>query len=111
MILLENENINGVIAVAVKGRLDSVTASKMETHCKALIDEGQTRILIDLKELEYISSAGLRVLLVIAKSLKSKSGTLVLCQLSSMVMEVMVISGFDKIFAMTATREEGLARF
>jgi anti-anti-sigma factor len=111
MIAIENEKIDEITAVSIKGRLDSVTAPEMETHCRALIEKGETRILIDLDGLEYISSAGLRVLLVIAKSVKAKSGTLVLCRLAPIVREVMEISGFDKIFEMAGTREEALARF
>lgn len=111
MIQIEIEK-NGEIALAsVKGRLDSVTAPEMEKQFTALIGQGEKKVLIDLDGLEYISSAGLRVLLVIAKGLKAAQGTLVLCSLAPIVREVMVISGFDKIFTMADDRSAALNRF
>ena len=65
--------------------------------------------MLDLTGLEYISSAGLRSLLVLAKAVKSAGGAMVLCCLTPAVREVMTISGFDNILALAADRPAALA--
>ena len=77
----------------------------------ALIDAGTSRILIDFEALEYISSAGLRVLLATAKKLKSAGGDLKICSLNDTVQEVFDISGFSSILTVSANPEEALASF
>lgn len=98
-----------VCVVAIGGRLDGTGAPEVESHCKALIASGDVRQLLDLAEVVYISSAGLRSLLVVAKQIKAAGGGLVLCCLTPMVREVMEISGFDKILVLAADRAAGLA--
>ena len=63
-----------------------------------VLDAGNDRLLIELSQLEYISSAGLRVLLVVAKRIQQKGGKVVLCALVPNVKEVFEISGFSSIF-------------
>ena len=77
--------------------MDASGAPEVESHCKNLIEENCEKILLNMNEVKYISSAGLRTLLVIAKTLKAKNGKLVLCSLSPMVSEVIEISGFSNI--------------
>lgn len=100
-----------VMVVAIGGRLDGSGAPEVEAHCRGLLERGDVRMVLDLAEVEYISSAGLRSLLVVAKQIKSAGGVLALCCLSPMVREVMSISGFDKILTLTSDRETALAHF
>ena len=79
------------------GRLDGITAAATEKDILALLVEGGSLVNIDLSELEYVSSAGLRVLLVCAKAAKAKGGKLVLLSPKPAILEVLTISGFDKI--------------
>ena len=97
--------------VTIAGRLDGTGAPEVEAHCRALMEGGDVRQLLDLAEVEYISSAGLRSLLVVAKQIKAAGGVLVLCCLTPMVREVMEISGFDKILTLSADRDAALAIF
>ncbi len=76
-----------------------------------MIDAGTSKILINFAALEYISSAGLRVLLATAKKLKASGGDLKICSLNDTVQEVFDISGFSSILAVSANREEALASF
>lgn len=83
--------------VTVKGRMDAVTAPEFEKCLGEWIDGGESQFIIDFGELNYISSAGLRSILTIAKSLKMKEGQIVLCALRDTVKEVFEISGFSTI--------------
>ena len=110
MTLKLNDTKQGAIAiVAVAGRLDGAGAPEIEKHCKTLIQGGATRLLLDIEGVDYISSAGLRSLLVMAKSVKAVNGSLVLCNLSPMVRDVMTISCFDKILTLAVDRAAALA--
>ncbi|MCF7708540.1 MAG: STAS domain-containing protein [Verrucomicrobia bacterium] len=95
----ENSTQDGVTVIAVGGRLDGVGAPEVEAHCLSLIEEGVVRMILNLSGVDYISSAGLRSLLVVAKAIKSADGELLLCELTPMVRQVMEISGFDQILA------------
>ena len=95
-------------SVAAKGKLDAVGAPELEARCKALIQEGANRLLLDFAQVEYVSSAGLRSLLVLAKAVKSAGGALALCSLVPAVRDVMTISGFDNILPLAADRAAAL---
>lgn len=97
-----------VTVVSAGGRLDAAGAPEIEASCKALIQEGSKRLLLDMATVEYISSAGLRSLLVLAKAVKSAGGAMVLCCLTPAVREVMTISGFDNILSLAADRPSAL---
>ncbi len=89
-------NIDGNKAtIFVSGRVDTITAPSLETEVKNIID-GLTELVFDLKELEYISSAGLRVLLVAQKTM-SKQGKMTVVNPSEEVMEIFEVTGFSDI--------------
>ena len=79
------------------GRLDTLNASAVEKNLLALLVDDVQSISIDMSELDFISSAGLRVLLVVAKAAKAKGGKLLVQSLKPSVFEVIKISGFDRI--------------
>lgn len=99
---------NQVSIVAASGKLDAAGAPVLEARCKALIQEGANRLLLDFAKVEYVSSAGLRSLLVLAKAVKSAGGGLALCGLVPAVRDVMTISGFDNILPLAADRAAAL---
>jgi anti-anti-sigma factor len=76
------------------GRLDNTTAAAFEAAVKSATGAGATRLLIDFSEVPYISSGGLRVILVAAKTLAAKGGRLALCSLNPRVAEIIEMSGF-----------------
>lgn len=86
------------LVLAVAGKLDTLTAPEYESAALGLIDEGATKIVLDMAELSYISSAGLRSLIVTAKALKSKEGTLLLANVAGSVRDVFEMAGFGAIF-------------
>lgn len=80
------------------GRVDSVTASEFERVVVERLEAGAPAMIIDGSELVYISSAGLRVVLVAGKRLRASAGRLALCNLSKPIREVFEISGFASLF-------------
>lgn len=88
-----NKNLNGdALELKIIGRLDTTTAPALEAEIKNSL-EGLKSIVFDLEGLEYISSAGLRVLLSAQKSM-NKQGTMKLVNVNEVVMEVFEITGF-----------------
>ena len=80
--------------IKVSGRLNAASAGEFDRECGPWIDEQGTYLVLDLEELDYISSAGLRCILTVAKRLKANGGKLAMCGLQGMVEEVVNLSGF-----------------
>lgn len=105
------ERAGETIILGPKGRLDSNSSKSFEDQVMALIDGGKAAMLIDFSGLDYVSSAGLRVLLMAAKKSKAGQGRLALCALSEPIREVFDMSGFAKLFAIFPSRGEAMAHF
>jgi anti-anti-sigma factor len=86
-----------VCVVRPEGRLDSATGPAFENDLLGQIDSGRLRLLLDFSDLQYISSAGLRIVLLAAKRMKTAGGRLALCSLNPQIAEVFEISGFSRI--------------
>ncbi|MDL5035969.1 STAS domain-containing protein [Comamonas resistens] len=97
--------------VPLQGQINSANAAAIEAQVLALVDGGTKNLILDFAGLDYISSAGLRMVLVVAKRLKQESGLLVLCGMQPHVREVFDISGFLAILNVEPTRSEALTRF
>lgn len=98
---------NNVI-VSIKGRMDAVTSPEFEKSLSDLIAAGEINFLISMSRLEYISSAGLRSILTIAKILKAKGGNILFAGLQGPVKDVFNISGFGAIFKIFEAEEDAL---
>ncbi|MBQ8108918.1 MAG: STAS domain-containing protein [Clostridia bacterium] len=83
------------LTIALEGRLDTTTAPDLEKEIKTGLD-GVTELIMDFGKLDYISSAGLRVLLS-AQKLMSKQGGMCVTNVNDMVMEVFEVTGFSDI--------------
>lgn len=92
-----------VLVLRPQGRLDSSGAPGFEQRVRERLAEGQRRLVIDLGALDYVSSAGLRILLVAARSLKAEGGALVLCCANDTVMNILRVSAFNRIFTILPT--------
>lgn len=92
----------------LQGRLDSNTSPALEERLAQALSNGTRSVVIDFKQLDYISSAGLRVILKTAKTLKRENGKLLLCCMQDYVKEVFEIAGFDSFLPILASREEAL---
>ena len=105
------ERNEGVLIIGLEGRLDAITSKMFEEKALATIDAGETRLVIDLSQLDYCSSAGLRVFLLTSKRLNPAGGKLVLCSLQEPVREVFDIVGFFSILSILDSRDEALRSF
>ncbi|RPI74638.1 MAG: anti-sigma factor antagonist [Desulfobacteraceae bacterium] len=94
--------------VAVRGRIDALTAPEFEKKLQESAASGQSIFLLNFSALEYISSAGLRVILSAAKKLKEKKGRISFCGLQAPVREVFDISGLTSIFKFFDSETEAL---
>jgi len=94
----------------LSGRLDSNTSPELEKRLADAISSGVRRMVLDFENLEYISSAGLRIVLKTTKDLGRSNGRLALCAMQDYVKEVFEIAGFDTFLEILPTREEALAR-
>ena len=92
------------------GRLDSHTSVAFDEKIFTSIDSGTRRIVVDCGKLDYITSAGLRVLNKTAKRLKKEKGVIVLCALEEYVREVFEIAGFDTFLPIVKDLDEALLR-
>ncbi len=88
------------LVMALSGRMDRIAALEFDKSCADSFKAGERCFVVDLKGLEYISSAGLRSLLAVNQQLKANNGQIRLCNVSGLVKDVFVISGFESLFPM-----------
>lgn len=108
---IETRDENGVAVVLLTGEMDTTTSPEAESFLNDLQQEGKNRILLNLEKLDFISSAGLRVLLATAQNLKSEGGELRVSNLNPDVKEVFDISGFSTLLMVFENEAKGLTNF
>jgi anti-anti-sigma factor len=102
---------NGIVVVEVEGKMNTTDSPEAGAYLDELIDEGATKILLNLSGVDFVASTGLRVILAAGKKLMAVGGKLVICGLNPTVKEVFRMSGFSQMFAVLETEAEGLAAF
>jgi len=107
-LVIAQEQQGAIRILTLTGRLDTETASDLELTLQDLRAAGERNFLIDLTGIGYVSSAGLRVLLGLAKQLDGGKGNLRLCGLSVAVRQVFDVAGFGKLFAIYPNRDAAL---
>jgi len=107
---ITDEQAGDVTVVAIAGRVDSTTSSALDVHLTNLGQGGRYHVVVDFSGVDYISSAGLRVMLALAKRTKQTQGRLALCGLNDAVRQVFSLAGFLPLFTVETTRELALAR-
>ncbi|MCK7578632.1 MAG: STAS domain-containing protein [Chromatiales bacterium] len=107
---IESNKNAGVLVVMPRGRLDTQASPEAEQFITQAIDQGEHRILVDFGATDYISSAGLRVLLKATKQLKQAGGAFGLCNADEQIREVLRISGFETLMPCYESLDEALAR-
>ncbi len=106
---LTSENTGGAVIVKAVGRVDGANARDFHEGLEASIGGDGESMVLDFEGLSYISSAGLRVVLLVAKTLQQKEAKLAVCSLSDSIREVFEISGFDKIVPVYADAGEAVS--
>jgi anti-sigma B factor antagonist len=92
--------------VVVSGRLDQSQNQLLEEELQRLIDEGHHQLIVDLSQVTYVNSGGLRSLVTIWRQARERGGNVVLCGLSKQIARVFSIVGFDKVFVIYPDRSE-----
>jgi anti-anti-sigma factor len=105
---ITEEKKGDVKVVVLRGRLDASTSPVLEKRIQTLLDQGESRLVFDFSELIYISSLGLRVLIMAAKSLQKKNGKLGFAALNETIYGVFKIAGFTSVFSIYPTLEEAI---
>ncbi len=105
---VRTERESDVLVATVTGRIDSATVSEFQHLMEAAITDDDSKVIVDLENLSYINSAGLRAVLVIAKNLWKRDARLALFSLQSSIQEVFTIAGFDKIIQICGSKAEAL---
>ena len=108
---ITNREINDIAVIDFEGDLDTNTSPKAEKFINKIIDQNKKKILVNFKNLDYISSAGLRVLLGTMKMLHKMEGELKICDLNETVLEIFDISGFSTILSVCENEEIALGEF
>ena len=105
MEIVERKHGN-VLTLSLRGRLDLSSSRAVEEKILSSIDAGEHRLLLDLAGLDYVSSIGLRVLVLAAKRLKPVGGRLATCALQPAIAKIFEIAGLGSVLLVRATREE-----
>jgi anti-anti-sigma factor len=101
---------DGVAVVEPKGRIDSVTAKVFGDRVCELVRAGENRVVIDLANVAYMSSAGFRSLLIVGKTVEQTAGQLALCGVIGEIKRLFDIGGFNELFVICPTRAESVAK-
>lgn len=107
----ETEEEGGVLLFRLDGRLDATSSPQLETKITQQIDGGHKKILLDFGRVDYLSSAGMRLLLSLTRRLSKEEGKLALCTITDDVMEIVKVAGFEKILNIYPTEREALTSF
>ena len=102
------EREGGAVIARANGRVDSSNSREFHSNLEAVINKDDPAVVLDFEDVSYISSAGMRVILLTAKSLQSGGVKFVLCSMNESIREVFKISGFDKIIPIHGSQSEAL---
>ncbi len=105
------KRLNEIIVFKLNGNLNSNTSPALEDKIFEAIKNESKNMILDFEDLDYISSAGLRVIMKAAKNLKQSEGMIVLCSMQDYVKEVFEIAGFDAYLPIVSTMDDALNQF
>lgn len=108
---ITEKKADGYTVIGIVGRLDTTNYSLLEKKLMELIDSGDTRLLVNLSRMDYVSSSGLRILLMALKRVTMAKGKFALCSLQENIKEIFEISGFTNIFEIYPDEEAGRSNF
>lgn len=106
---IKEEKRCNVKIVGLRGRLDANSSPAVEKQLQAIMDRGEDRLVLDLSELTYISSLGLRIFIAVAKNIQKANGKLALAGLNDHIYEIFKIARFTNIFSIYPSCDEAVA--
>ena len=102
------ERDSGAVIARANGRIDSSNSREFHSALEAVVTDDDSAVVLNFENVAYISSAGMRVILITAKSLQSSGTKFALCSMDESIREVFKISGFDKIIPIHGSQSEAL---
>ena len=108
---VEVQRQDGNLIALVEGSVDGNNAAAFQSSLQGAVQEGDKSMVLDFNALDYISSAGLRVLLLVAKDMQNSGANFAICSLQGQVRELFTVSGFDQIIQISDSQEAALASF
>jgi anti-anti-sigma factor len=100
------EEKGDIIVVRIKGRLDAASSPQLEKKINSIIESGHFKLILNLAGVDYLSSAGMRLMLSVSKKLKHVEGKVVACNLNDEVMDVIKMAGFHQVLELYPSEEE-----
>ncbi len=108
---IEEKKSGNVILLKLSGRIDAFTSERLEEEISSIINAGKLQFVINFGDVNYISSAGLRVFLGTHKRLNENKGEMKFTGVSDEILKVFQLVGFDKIFEIYSSENEALSNF
>jgi anti-sigma B factor antagonist len=108
---ISTQEYKRVAVVTVSGRVDTNTAGDFEAALRELIDHGRVNLALDLSQVDFLSSSGLRVMVTSRKAIKDAGGEICLAAPSERVKETLELSGLNVLFPSFPDREAAIASF
>jgi anti-anti-sigma factor len=105
---VKTEKIDGLDVVYLSGRLDSSNASVFDENMKGILSRNPAKVVVSLKGLQYVSSAGLRIFLAAAKEIKKCGGSLAFAEPQEPVIKVLKMSSLDTILKIYNSMDEAM---
>lgn len=102
------EQSGGTHILRLGGRVDAVTTPALEREVARLLEGERVKIILDFSKVDYLSSAGMRLLLSATRKLKGKNGALALCDINEEVMEILQVAGFERVLAIFPNEKDAL---
>jgi anti-sigma B factor antagonist len=108
---ISSEVLDNITVVRFEGNLDTNTSTEAQDYLNKAIDDGAAKVVVSFEKIDFVSSAGLRVLLATGKRLGGTGGSLRVCGLNETVTEVFEISGFSTILNVFPSETDALSGF
>jgi len=105
---IQTERIGSVDVVAASGRLDAIYSTAFAKQVGELLTGSQPKVLLDFSDIDFVTSAGLRAVLLLLNKATAAGGVFALCGVNDQVREVLDISGLAAMFSIHSGRAEGL---
>jgi anti-sigma B factor antagonist len=101
---------NDIVMITISGSVDSKTAADLQSQIMGEVSDAR-KVIMDLHAVDYLSSAGLRILLMVYRQLKANNGKVVLAGVSEEIRDVMAMTGFINFFVIADTTDEAETLF
>jgi anti-anti-sigma factor len=106
---IELYEIQEKIVLELFGRIDAMSISVLDKKIESLVADGHKKLILDFSNIDYLSSAGLRLLLSLTKKLKKDEGFLVVFGMNPDVMEIINIAGFEKVINICQSQQQAIS--